>query len=111
MRRIGIVGAGQSGLQLGIGLRKAGYEVILVSNQRGEQIRAARVTSSQCMFDTALGHERALGINFWDRTCPGIDAVEFNVAGPGQTKAVAWNARLDAQGMSVDQRVKMPAFW
>ena len=110
MRRIGIVGAGQSGLQLGIGLRKAGYEVILVSNQRGEQIRAGRVTSSQCMFDTALGHERELGINLWDRTCPGIDAVEFNVASPQQTKAVAWNARLDAPAMSVDQRVKMPAW-
>ncbi len=61
MSKIGIVGAGQSGLQLGIGLRKAGYEVVLISNQSGEQIRAGRVTSSQCMFASALGHERELG--------------------------------------------------
>jgi styrene monooxygenase A-like protein len=109
-RRIGIVGAGQSGLQLGIGLRQAGHEVILLSNQQAEQIRTGRVSSSQCMFATALGHERALGINFWDGSCPRIDAVELNVASPAQAKAIAWTARLEAPAMSVDQRVKMPAW-
>lgn len=108
MRKIGIVGAGQSGLQLGIGLLEAGYEVVLVSNQHGEQIRAGRVTSSQCMFASALGHERELGINFWDRTCPPVEAVEMTIASPERTKAIEWTARLDAPAMSVDQRVKMP---
>jgi hypothetical protein len=108
MRRVGIVGAGQSGLQLGIGLRKAGYDVVVLSNQTTEQIRSGRVTSSQCMFDAALGHERALGINFWDAECPRIDDVEFTIAGPGQQKALSWVARLDAPARSVDQRVKMP---
>lgn len=110
MRRIGIVGAGQSGLQLAIGLLKAGFEVVLVSNQRGEQIRAGRVTSSQCMFATALGHEHELAINFWDRSCPHIEEVEFSVASPEHTRAVMWTARLDAVAMSVDQRVKMPVW-
>ena len=66
MRKIAIVGAGQLGLQLAIGLRKAGYEVIVLSAQTAEQIRAGRVTSSQCMFHSALEHERDLGINLWD---------------------------------------------
>ncbi len=33
MKTIGIVGAGQSGLQLAIGLRQAGYPVVLLSAQ------------------------------------------------------------------------------
>ena len=107
MRKIGIVGAGQSGLQLAIGLRKAGYDVTVLSNQTAEQIRAGRVTSSQCMFDFALGQERSLGINFWDDECPRIGAVEFAIAGP-RDKALSWAATLDAPAMSVDQRVKMP---
>ena len=108
MRKIGIVGAGQSGLQLAIGLRKAGHEVVLLSNQSAGQVREGRVTSSQCMFDTALGRERDLGINFWDGECPRIDDVDFTIASPEHTRALTWTARLDAPAMSVDQRVKVP---
>ena len=39
MRDIVIVGAGQAGLQLGIGLLDAGYDVTVVSNRTPEQIR------------------------------------------------------------------------
>ena len=39
MRAITIIGAGQSGLQLGIGLLRNGYDVTLVTNRsRGEAI-------------------------------------------------------------------------
>lgn len=62
-RHITIVGAGQSGLQLGIGLLDAGYQVTLISNRTPEQIRDGSIASSQCMFDQALGHERALGLD------------------------------------------------
>jgi hypothetical protein len=108
MRRIGIVGAGQSGLQLAIGLVKSGHEVLLLSNQSAAQVGEGRVTSSQCMFDTALGRERDLGIHFWDDECPRIDDVDFTIASPEHTRALTWAARLDAPAMSVDQRVKVP---
>ncbi len=50
-KRITIVGGGQSGLQLGIGLIDNGYEVEVVQNSTAEEIAAGRVLSSQCMFD------------------------------------------------------------
>jgi 2-polyprenyl-6-methoxyphenol hydroxylase-like FAD-dependent oxidoreductase len=109
MRKIGIVGAGQSGLQLAIGLRKAGYDVVVVSAQTPAAIRAGRVTSSQCMFDSALQAERDIGLDLWARECPPVEGIEFTIA-PGQQRAVHWAARLDRPAMSVDQRVKMPAF-
>ncbi len=110
MAKITIIGGGQSGLQLGIGLLQNGYEVTIVSDRTPEQIRDGRVTSSQCMFATALDHERALGIDFWDDTCPPVEGIALSVPHPEipGAKAIDWAARLDRVAQSVDQRVKFP---
>ena len=110
MAKITIIGGGQSGLQLGIGLLQNGYDVAIVSDRTGEQIRDGRVASSQCMFATALDHERALGIDFWDDTCPPVEGIALAVPHPEipGAKAIDWGARLDRVAQSVDQRVKFP---
>lgn len=107
MRTITIVGAGQAGLQLGIGLLQQGYTVNLVSNRTGEQIAAGRVLSSQSMYDMALGFERELGLALWDDICPPTVGVHLR-AGSGEGLGVDWRARMKAPGQSVDQRIKMP---
>jgi hypothetical protein len=106
MKKIGIVGAGQAGLQLGLGLLKNGYQVVITSNQTPDQIRDGRVTSSQCMFDRALQNERDLGINFWD-DAPPVEGIQFALV-PGGNTALKWSSRLDNTAQSIDQRVKMP---
>ena len=110
MAKITIIGGGQSGLQLGIGLLQNGYDVTIVSDRTPEQISGGRVTSSQCMFSNALDHERALGINFWDDTCPPVEGIALAVPHPEipGAKAIDWGARLDRVAQSVDQRVKFP---
>ncbi|MFI6582867.1 styrene monooxygenase/indole monooxygenase family protein [Embleya sp. NPDC050493] len=110
MRKITIIGAGQAGLQLGIGLLDHGYRVTVVTDRTGAQIREGRIMSSQCMFGTALAHERTLGLNLWDRDCPPVEGISFVVPdGTGGT-AISWASRLDAAARSVDQRVKMPVW-
>lgn len=69
-QRIAIVGAGQSGLQMALGLQAKGYQVTLLTNRTPDQVRAGKVMSSQCMFDRALQAERELGLNWWDDSCP-----------------------------------------
>jgi 2-polyprenyl-6-methoxyphenol hydroxylase-like FAD-dependent oxidoreductase len=69
-RGITIVGGGQAGLQLGCGLLDHGFDVQIVQNRGGEDIRNGKVMSSQCMFDAALQNERDLGLNLWDGACP-----------------------------------------
>ncbi|WP_431121639.1 styrene monooxygenase/indole monooxygenase family protein [Variovorax paradoxus] len=112
MKRIAIVGAGQSGLQLGLGLLAAGYEVTMFSNRTGEDIRHGKVMSSQCMFHTSLQIERDLGLDLWAQDCPTVDGIGLAVPHPEQkgAKAIDWTARLNSSAQSVDQRVKIPAW-
>jgi 2-polyprenyl-6-methoxyphenol hydroxylase-like FAD-dependent oxidoreductase len=107
-----IVGAGQAGLQLALGLAEDGHDVTVVSNRTPDEIHDGRVMSSQCMFGAALQTERDLGINFWEDACPPIDGISLAVPAPdgGGAKAIDWAARLDAYAQSVDQRVKMPGW-
>ncbi|WP_416968469.1 styrene monooxygenase/indole monooxygenase family protein [Streptomyces sp. 4F14] len=107
MRKILVVGAGQSGLQLALGLQQHGYEVTLMSNRTADEIRSGRVMSTQCMFHTALQHERDLGIGFWESQAPRIEGLGVSVAGPAGERAIDWLGRLDGYAQSVDQRVKM----
>ncbi|MFI0736854.1 styrene monooxygenase/indole monooxygenase family protein [Streptomyces sp. NPDC021100] len=120
MRRILIVGAGQSGLQLALGLQARDYDVTLLSNRTPDEMRAGRVTSTQVMFGTALRHERELGLGFWEEHAPGIEGFGYSVAGPplpaaapvpasaGRVRRIVdWVGRLDEPARSVDQRLKM----
>ncbi|MCQ4042816.1 styrene monooxygenase/indole monooxygenase family protein [Streptantibioticus rubrisoli] len=107
MRKILIVGAGQSGLQLALGLQARGYEVTLMTNRTAEEIRGGRVMSTQCMFTTALQHERDLELNFWESQAPRIEGLGVSVAGPDGSRPIDWVGRLEGYAQSVDQRVKM----
>jgi hypothetical protein len=106
-RKILIVGAGQSGLQLALGLQQNDYDVTVMSARTAEEIRNGRVMSTQAMFDSALQRERDLGLNFWEDDAPKIDGIQVTVAGPDGGKALNWLGRLDNYCQSVDQRVKM----
>ncbi|MEU1629871.1 styrene monooxygenase/indole monooxygenase family protein [Streptomyces sp. NPDC020096] len=107
MRKILIVGAGQSGLQLALGLQSRGYEVTLMTNRTADEIRDGKVMSTQCMFTTALQHERDLELNFWESQAPRIEGLGVSVAGPDGSRPIDWVGRLDGYAQSVDQRVKM----
>ena len=77
---------GQAGLQLGLGLVQNGYEVTVVSNRTPDDIRDGRVMSSQCMFDTALQHERDLGLDVWEEECPPVEGIALAVPAPGRQR-------------------------
>jgi 2-polyprenyl-6-methoxyphenol hydroxylase-like FAD-dependent oxidoreductase len=112
MRHITVVGGGQAGLLLAIGLRQHGHHVQLVQNRGADEIRSGKVLSSQCVFKAARAYERALGLDLWANSAPTIDGVRAQVAAPDGSgaKAICFEGRLSGPAQSVDQRVKFPEF-
>lgn len=110
MRHITIVGGGQAGLPLAIGLVRAGYKIRLVQNRTGADLAAGKVMSSQCVFATARSLERDLGLDFWDSEAPAITGMRIAVAAPDRagSKAFGFVGNLASAAQSVDQRVKFP---
>ena len=106
MPRIAIVGAGQAGTQLALGLLERGYDVTLVSDRSPAEIRVGSVMSSQCMFETALQTERDLGLNLWEQDCPTVEQISFTLHGD-EGGRYQWASKLDGYAQSVDQRVKV----
>lgn len=109
MRSIAIIGAGESGAQLALGLQREGYAVTLFSDRSAAQIRAGKVTSSQCMFSTALDAEAQMGTTPQvTGAAPPITSIRVHVAREGE--AIEWEASLDGPARSIDQRIKS-AHW
>src|SRR5260370_36898520 len=93
MRKIAIVGGGQSGLQLALSLLKNNYEVTVVSSRTAEQIFNGRVTSSQFMLRGSLQNECNLGINFWEKQGPVAEGLAVTIPGPNKTLVLFWDTQ------------------
>jgi 2-polyprenyl-6-methoxyphenol hydroxylase-like FAD-dependent oxidoreductase len=107
LRKILIIGAGQSGLQLALSLRAHDYDVTVMSARTPGEIRKGNVTSTQCMFHTALQYERDHDLNQWENVATQIGGILLSVGGPDGSRALDWLGYFDHYAQSVDQRVKM----
>jgi Styrene monooxygenase A putative substrate binding domain len=107
MRKVLIVGAGQSGLQLALTLLEHDFEVTVMSARTPEEIREGRVMSTQALFGPALRHERDHELNLWEEATVPFEGIGVSIAAPDSSRALDWVAKLDEPGQSVDQRVKM----
>lgn len=110
MTTVTVVGAGQSGLMLAIGLLDQGYGVTLVSNRTADEIHDGRVLTSQCIFGPALQIERDMGLAFWDQETPKLGSFNMIIGGPDGAKAIDWSSPMSGHANSLDQRIKMPGW-
>jgi hypothetical protein len=106
MRHITIVGAGQAGLQLALGLLQHNYQVTLLSNRTPAQLREGPILSTQGMFASAIALEREMGLDLWREQEVPIEGINVSIAAPDGSRALAWQGLLDSPAISVDQRLK-----
>lgn len=106
MRKIAVIGAGQAGLLLAIGLLKRGYRVTLVADRAPEEIRHGFVPAGAIVFNEALEVERELGIAFWDGTAVACEALHVDVVGADGKIALTVEGELEKPGLCIDQRLK-----
>ncbi|MBY8874220.1 FAD-binding oxidoreductase [Micromonospora sp. PLK6-60] len=110
MRRVLIVGAGQSGLQLGLSLLAEGYQVTIMSARTPDEIRRGWVMSTQAMFAEALRTERRYGLDLWQDQAPDIHGLHVSLSAPPGERALRIPCPLDEPAQSTDQRLKMAAW-
>ncbi|MBD2386062.1 styrene monooxygenase/indole monooxygenase family protein [Cylindrospermum sp. FACHB-282] len=106
MRRIGIIGAGQAGLYLGISLLEAGYRVTLFSEYTPEAILASKPISTTMLMPDALELERNLGLNFWDDDSPSCEEIHSNISDADGNLILVMSNILEKPWQAVDQRLK-----
>ncbi|MDQ8038778.1 MAG: styrene monooxygenase/indole monooxygenase family protein [Rickettsiella sp.] len=107
MKNISIIGAGQAGLQLSIGLLKAGFNVSLYGRQNAKEVVNGNILSSPSLFHSSLEHERDLGLNYWETECPQNKTVSFTLSHPKKTKiALHWGSQTSYPYQAIDQRLK-----
>ncbi|PSK88067.1 2-polyprenyl-6-methoxyphenol hydroxylase-like FAD-dependent oxidoreductase [Murinocardiopsis flavida] len=110
MRKILIVGGGQSGLQLALCLQEHDYDVTLMTVRSSAELYGGRAVSMQILFDAARGAEREYGLNFWDEEARPLNGMRITGHTPDGATAFDWTGRLDAAAQSIDERVKI-AVW
>lgn len=107
MRRILIVGGGQSGLQLALSLLAHGYDVTVMTVHTPNELFDGRAVSVQILFDDAHRPERAYGLNFWEEDAPPINGMRVTAHDQQNLPVFDWTGWLDAPAQSIDERVKM----
>lgn len=106
MRKIAVIGAGQAGLLLGIGLVDRGYQVTLVSDRTPEQVLASSIPAGSIVFHDGMEVERELGIALW-KDAATIDAIHMDITAPDGTLGLVIEERLNHPALCIDQRVKI----
>ncbi|MDA2806616.1 styrene monooxygenase/indole monooxygenase family protein [Nocardiopsis suaedae] len=107
MRKILIVGAGHSGLQLAHGLLNNGYDVTVITGQTSIEIRTGRPAITQLTMPTALELERELHLDFWSAQSPQIDKFNIGLFPPGAPPTVMPSHFEQGYAVAVDRRVKI----
>ncbi|MDS1272094.1 styrene monooxygenase/indole monooxygenase family protein [Lipingzhangella sp. LS1_29] len=108
MRRILIVGGGQAGLQLALGLQHHDYDVTLMTARTSDELRTGRAVSFQAQWFQTLAMERNYGLNLWDDEAPDIDGLRVRFAGFGGLPTFDFFGRSPQPAQSLDERLKVP---
>lgn len=105
MRRVLIVGGGQSGLQLALSLVAHDYDVTLMTARDPDELYDGRAVSVQLLYDEPRRAERKYGLDLWEDQAKPI--IDYRLTSSGEMPFFDWTGNLTRPAQSIDERVKM----
>ncbi|MBZ4416590.1 styrene monooxygenase/indole monooxygenase family protein [Myxococcus sp. RHSTA-1-4] len=105
MASIGIVGAGTSGLHLGLKLLSHGVPVTVYAEQDPEKLRAGRLPNTVAHHSPTRARERELDVDHWGGPHADIQYMGIHVNGP---QSLSMRGRLEKPSIFVDYRLYQP---
>ena len=104
---IGIVGAGVSGLHLGLLLREHGVDVTIYTERSADEVAAGRLLNTVAHHHHTLERERALRVDHWDASEYGYVCHHHCVVGPPEP--LRFRGDFAAPSSIIDYRLYLPA--
>ncbi|MBW0113753.1 styrene monooxygenase subunit StyA [Pseudonocardia abyssalis] len=104
-KRIGIIGAGTAGLQLGLHLRRHGVDVTIVTDLAPDDYAGSRLPNTVAHHAVTVERERALGVDFWPTEDHGYFGHHYYVGGP---EPLRFYGDYKSPSRAVDYRIYHP---
>lgn len=104
-KRIGIIGAGTAGLQLGLYLRQHDIDVTIITDRSPAEVGRSRLPNTVAHHAVTLERERALGIDHWPTDKYGYFGHEYYIGGP---EPLRFRGDYHAPSRAVDYRIYHP---
>ncbi|MDQ1128269.1 styrene monooxygenase/indole monooxygenase family protein [Microbacterium sp. SORGH_AS_0888] len=107
-RKAAVVGAGQTGATVALGLLDAGFDVTVYSERAQQELRdAVPPTGTALIFGDALNAERALGLDTFGDRAPHHEGLHARLVAPDGSELLEFDSPFsDFWGVAVDTRLK-----
>src|SRR5687767_11775550 len=107
MRKVAVIGSGQSGLVAAHGLLKEGYDVELYSERSPEEhLERGRPTGTAVRFSRSLAYERELGLDRHHRAAPTMEAVKMTICSHPAKQILTMCGRFGTSPLAIDLRLQ-----
>lgn len=111
MRKIAVVGSGQSSLLAAHALLRAGYDVELYSDRTAEDwLERSRPTGTAVRFARSLALERELGLDRWHARAPRMDGLKVTICSHPAKPFLSLLGRFAVSPLAIDLRLQS-AVW
>jgi len=107
MRKISIIGSGQSGLVAAHGLLRRGHQVELYSDRTPEDwLERGRPTGTAVRFARSLAYERELGLDTWHAQAPKMEGLRVTICSGPAKPFLRLSGRFAVSPLAIDLRLQ-----
>jgi hypothetical protein len=107
MRKIAVVGSGQSGLLAAHGLLRRGYQVELYSDRTPDEwLERGRPTGTAVRFARSLAYERELGLDRWHKEAPKMEGLRVTICSAPAKPFLRLSGRFAVSPLAIDLRLQ-----